>query len=231
MKSRQKNTPARRSGFSLVEVLVVIAIIAVLGVVSLTISQRMRISAAKSTGVSQMREIGVAILAWTSENAVPEPFYASQGTEDFPNESQDNGEFRPGNPARLLYNKDDITQGHIQDFNTLFSPLSKLPGGAPTLKTYDPENASESRPWGTYTYHYPHATQDRMSPRQLNLGIAPVSSSSHSASGRLLLTEFYNTTWCQPKYSDQIHHALLVDGSVVFVADNDAAWTKWRTGQ
>lgn len=63
-------------------------------------------------------------------NFSPEPFYMGDGTGDYPHESARYSDFRPGNPARALYRKDDPSNGYIQDFNVFFSPLSKLASAA-----------------------------------------------------------------------------------------------------
>lgn len=221
----------RRAGFSLVEMLIVIVIIVVLAVLSLSVANRMRVTAAKTNSVAQLRNMGVAILSWTTDRAAPEPFYRGDGTGDYPHEGNSYGEFRPGNPARALYKVDDPSAGYLQDFNVFFSPLSKLMKPAPTIATYDPWKVSESRLWGTYTYHFPHVTAARMNARHRNMGVETVGASNPTIDGRLMLSEFYRDDWCAPKFRNRIYHALLSDGSVQYVADNDAAWNRWKNGK
>ncbi len=64
-----KQIPSRQvSGFTLTEVLVVIAIIAVLAVVALTMTRRAMDSARSANCVSNLRDLGAAALNYTSEN-------------------------------------------------------------------------------------------------------------------------------------------------------------------
>lgn len=63
------------------------------------------------------------------------------------------------------------------------------------------------------------------------MGVLPISASRESINGTLVLSEFYRDDWCPSKFGKRIYHALLSDWSVRYVADNDAAWTKWKTGQ
>jgi prepilin-type N-terminal cleavage/methylation domain-containing protein len=221
-----------RSGFSLMEVLIVIAIIAVLAVLSLAVVSRMRLAAAKAGSVSQMRNISVGIASWMTDKSAQEPFYTSNGTGDYPHESARASDFRPGNPARALYRLEDPSSGYIQDFHVFFSPLTKLAGQSPTISNYDPAQASESRFWGTYSYHFPHVTEDRRTSRQAAMNVAVVPASGNSANGKLVLSEFYKDDWgCSAKFGKNAYHALLADWSVRHIADNDKGWTKWKTGK
>ena len=215
----------------MVEVLIVMSILAVLAVIMLSVSGRMRLSAAKAVSVSQMRNIGLGMASWMADNAAVEPFYKSNGSGDYPHESAANGTFRPGNPARVLYNKDDPASGYVQSFEVFFSPLSRMAGPAHTLRTYDPTKATEKRLWGTYAYFYPHATAARMSARHQALGVEAVGASGPEADGKLVLSEFYRDDWCPPKYGKRVYHALLADLSVRHVADNDTAWSQWKNGK
>ena len=231
MKNNSCPAVRRPLGFSLVEILVALAILVVLAVLTLSITGRMRLAAAKSGSVSKMRNISVGIATWMTDFSAPEPFYMGDGTGDYPHESARYSDFRPGNPARALYRKDDPSNGYIQDFNVFFSPLSKLASAAPTISTYDPTKASEKKLWGTYTYFFPHATDAKLTARQRAMGVQPIPASRESINGCLVLSEFYRDDWCPAKFGKRIYHALLSDWSVRYVADNDAAWTKWKTGQ
>lgn len=68
MKPTIQNPNRRIAGFTLTEVLVVIAIIVVLAVVSLTVTRRAMDSARSSKCVSTLRDLGAAALNYTSEN-------------------------------------------------------------------------------------------------------------------------------------------------------------------
>jgi len=230
MKTIKHRSRHSRSGFNLVELLVVIAIIAVLAVIITSVATRMRLGAAKAVSVSQMRNIGIGIASWVADRAAPEPFYKANGTGDYPHESSYHGDFRPGNPARVLYRKDDPSAGYLQTSDVFFSPLSKLKGAAPTIATYDPTTASEQRLWGTYTYHFPHVTSARITPRQQSLGVEVAAASGREADGKLMMSEFYRSDWCPAKFGKNVYHAMFSDWSIRHIADNDAAWTKWKNG-
>ena len=68
MKPSTQNPNRRVAGFTLTEVLVVIAIIVVLAVVSLTVTRRAMDSARSANCVSNLRDLGAAALNYTSEN-------------------------------------------------------------------------------------------------------------------------------------------------------------------
>jgi prepilin-type N-terminal cleavage/methylation domain-containing protein/prepilin-type processing-associated H-X9-DG protein len=68
MKPSGQNPYRRASGFTLTEVLVVIAIIAVLAVATLTVTRRALDSARSAKCVSNLRDLGAAALNYTSEN-------------------------------------------------------------------------------------------------------------------------------------------------------------------
>lgn len=63
-----KLTPRIRSGFTLVELLVVIVIIAALAALAFTMATRMRKSADEAVTTANLRQIGVAMVSYTTEN-------------------------------------------------------------------------------------------------------------------------------------------------------------------
>lgn len=63
-----KRPLCRRAGFTLVELLVVILIIVALAVISLTVASRMKKSADEAVVSANLRQIGLALVAYTTEN-------------------------------------------------------------------------------------------------------------------------------------------------------------------
>jgi prepilin-type N-terminal cleavage/methylation domain-containing protein/prepilin-type processing-associated H-X9-DG protein len=68
MKPSQKHPNLQSAGFTLTEVLVVILIIVVLAVLVLTLTRRAMENARSANCVSNLRDLGAAALAYTSEN-------------------------------------------------------------------------------------------------------------------------------------------------------------------
>jgi prepilin-type N-terminal cleavage/methylation domain-containing protein/prepilin-type processing-associated H-X9-DG protein len=69
LRSGKKRPPNTRKGFTLVELLVVIAIIAVLAILSFFGASKMRSKARGVTCSSNLRQIGTAMLAYASDNS------------------------------------------------------------------------------------------------------------------------------------------------------------------
>lgn len=219
-----------RTGFTLVELLVVITIIIVLAALTFSITSRMRLTAAKSRSISNLRNISMGIISWMADNSTSEPFYVASGTGDYPHESGSGKGFKPGNPASALYNRDNPSAGYVQDFTMFFSPLAELPSGLPKEANYNPSVATNSRPWGTFWYLYPHVTAPNRTARQTANNVGTVDSSRTSIDGKLVMTEFYEGSWVTPKFGKEIHHALLSDWSVQYVADSNARFNQWKRG-
>jgi prepilin-type N-terminal cleavage/methylation domain-containing protein len=231
MKTNPSFLVRQRNGFTLVELLVVIAIIAVLAVLSMMTVNRMRIAAAKTKSISQMKSISVGIASWMADKSSSEPFYVGNGTGDFPHESGAMSVFRPGNPALALFNKEDPSAGYVQDFTVFFSPLATTPAGIPTQANYDPAAATNARVWGTFAYFYPHATAANRTARQIANGVQPVGASKPSIDGKLVMSEFYEGDWVTTKFGKEVHHALLSDWSVQYVADSNTRFNQWKSGK
>ncbi len=230
MKNNRQSKMRRRTGFTLVELLVVITIIIVLAALTFSITSRVRIAAAKSRSISQMRNISMGLASWMADKSAPEPFYVSSGTGDYPHESGNGKGLKPGNIAAALYNRSDPSAGYLQDYTLFFSPLAKLPSGIPTVANYNPGAATNSRPWGTFWYLYPHVTVAGRTARQEANGVGVVSTSRPSIDGKLVMTEFYETDWVTTKFGKEIHHALLSDWSIQYVADSNSRFNQWKSG-
>ena len=233
MKNLHKSTHFR-PGFTLVELLIVIAIIAVLSLLVFLGARRGLMAANQSRTISQMREIGVAVAAWASENNNNEPMYFRDGTGDSSRESTPaavsaNRKFCAGNPAILLYNKTDPTQGYIQD-HTVFFAATQI-WKVPTAEDYKPSPASLTNLWGTYIWVYPSVPADERSERQKSI----MSSSSFVTVSRQAYDNalmFNDYSIAKPKYpQDKSYFVLFRDSTVSKVATNGNIWGWFYNGQ
>ena len=236
MKNRISNSTGNRiPGFTLVELLVVITIIIVLAAISFVVASRAKVSAAKVTAVSQMRNIGAATALWSADHASVEPFYFANGTGTYPNESGGGASpFAPGNPAMALYNAESPDSGYITDRSVFFSPLVDYK--TPSLDSYDPANASSKAIWGTYAWVHPFVEVSKRSGRQItsissNQGQEVESPINPAIAGRFMMSESYNDADYPPKFDKKIFHALMTDGSVQHVADSPQGLSNWRKGR
>jgi type II secretory pathway pseudopilin PulG len=213
-------TPARHdrranrshdSGFTLMEVLITITIIITIAALSMIGVNRMRFSAAQATSINQMRQVGTAVLTWGAEKNNGEPFYVSNGSGDYCDESAPgpNPALAPGNPAKLLFNTQNPDEGYTTDYGLFYSALVKMP--SPELKDYKPAEVGVGKSWGTYVWYYPFSTS--------------LTSKQSSASGQWLggvrvRKNLENKLVMMTDYSrgepawEKLYLALLVDGTV-----------------
>jgi len=217
---------ARKPGFTLVEILVIIVVVAALAVLTFKLVQRAKFSATRTTAIGQMRGIGVAAASWAADNNRPEPFYYTNGTGDYPHEYTGGSKKSvPGNPAKALYNVADPDSGYLHNPSDFFSPLVNQT--LPSRKDYDPTTASATRIWGTYTWYYPFVSAAERA-RYPEIGNVFPSKVNARVAGRLLMCESYMHS--TPKFDKQTYNALMVDGSVQSVAENEEAFNKWKAG-
>jgi len=201
----------QHSGFTLMEVLVTITIIIVLAALSIISITRMRFSAAKAITINQMRQVGVAALTWGTEKNNGEPFYVSNGSGDYCDESipGPKPELAPGNPASLLYNPEEPEQGYASDYSIFFSPLVKTT--APERKDYKPKEAQTGKPWGTFVWYFPFSTNKTAKQSSASgqwLGAVRVHAGLENK--LMMMTDYSRgeAVW------EKLYLALLVDGTV-----------------
>lgn len=217
----------RASGFTLVELLVVITIIVVLAALSTVGISNMRVSAAKARSSSQLRQIAVGVSMWAGEKNNGEPFYAANGSGTYPNEGVPGTDpiLAPANPATALFNIESPEDGYVTDHSLFYSPLAKYT--VPTRKDYKPDQASETRPWGAYTWYYPSDVWEKLTPRQLTAigGNWAIQSINPAVANKILLASDY--TYTKPAFSKEPYMVLFVDGSVREVAQSKKSFDLW----
>jgi len=218
-----------RAGFTLVELLVVIAIIAVLAVFSLSAVSRMKLSAAKTQEISKMRDIGAATAVWSADNLTSEPFYFANGTSSWPDEVGNNpNKWAAANPGSALYNTSNPSSGYLQSPAAFFSPLTAAK--APSQKDYDP---TKKAPWGTFAWRYPWIMSENRTSKQKQYIMTDSGQEPEtwklppSLEGRIVMHTSYTTT-VTPKFGKEIYHVLMTDNSVQYAADNKAAFDRYR---
>jgi prepilin-type N-terminal cleavage/methylation domain-containing protein len=226
MKPMIKPTNAR-SGFTLVELMIVIVIIAVLSVLVFLGARRGMMAANQSRTTSQMREIGAAVGLWASENNNNEPMYFRDGTGDSSSEATPalvtaHRIYCGGNPAVLLFDKTNPSQGYIQDPSVFFAASQTWK--APAAKDYDPTTASSTKLWGSFMWVYPSVPADERTERQKTI----MRSSSYTTVSRQAydnLLMFNDYSFAKRKYpQDKSYFALFRDSSVRKVATNGDIW-------
>lgn len=228
----QHTNTRSRSGFTLVELLVVITIIVVLASLVFVGARTGILAANKSRNVSQMREIGVAVASWASEHNYGEPMYFANGTGDFGHEGRITGKnplLSPGNPAKLLYTKDDPASSYLPDHAVFFSPLCTFK--VPDTADYDPANARGSLPWGNFVWLYPSTST--ITPRQAAaMGGFNNGTIGREASGNVIMANNFDPAlhFAKPRYGE-FYYALFRDGSARHIADTSTAWRNWYTGR
>lgn len=133
-------TLARRKGFTLVELLVVVGIIAVLMGLLLTVRSRASDGAAKVQCLSNLRQIGLAIIAYTQENEGVFPLSSPLvGSPTSPNERGDWIHWRGANLALVINNS--AIAPYVKAKGESFQTLMRCP----------------SDEWSNHKYPYPYS--------------------------------------------------------------------------
>lgn len=219
----------RRMGFTLIEMLIVIVVVAALAALIFTLSRNARLAAAKVGSVNQMRSIGIAVRSWSDDKGLTEPMFYSNGTGDFPHEGQSNGKaVTPGNPARALFNHMERESSYIDDPAVFFSPLVET--AVPAPDKYRPDQANETNIWGTFAWLHPFVPVERRNGFQkaaLGTGHSP-GKVRPAIEGRFMMSESY--AFRKPKFDKEIFHALMIDGSVQHAGDSADVWKLWKEG-
>jgi len=226
--SKPAASPHTKSlGFTLVELLVVITIIAVLASLAFLGALRGMASANKSRTVSQMREIGVAVATWAAENNNNEPMYFRDGSGDSSSESTPalsatNHKFCAGNPAILLYKREVPAESYLPKPSSFFAKTQKWT--VPADHEYDPTRTSITNLWGSFMWVYPSVPADDRTERQKSI----MRSSSYTAVGRQAynnLLMFNDYSHAKAKYpKDKSYFALFRDTTVRNVAPHGNIW-------
>lgn len=215
------------SRFTLIELLVVIAIIAILAALLLPALSNARISAMRTTCMSQQRQIGLAAHLYQSDFGDLWAF--SNGTRDGPHEPAEAGGWNtfPGNPARALTVVTDyLDESSAQLF---FCPLAPV-----DLDRYHPDATMEANGkfWGSYSWYWKHVP----------LSEAPYASArsttlvnTNEASENLLLLDGLNSYWTlrgvAPVPAQKMHfQALMLDGSVRLISRHEEEIRNWLYG-
>lgn len=222
--------------FSLVELLVIITVFAVLLTILLPALDRARAKAQVMSCKSGMKQIGINILLYMSNNSLTHPLPFQSGTGDHPSEGRPNakGTLFPGNAAIYTSDYFESRESLVQ---TMFCPLvdtageefkaSPAPGGR--WKKGDGL-------WSTSVYLYGKSlgTNDPFwTERQKHNFTVNFITSVNEVSENVVLTDYpeQRATW-MPEWKTQFEHynALMSDGSVKEPASTYINLNLWLWG-
>jgi prepilin-type N-terminal cleavage/methylation domain-containing protein len=140
---RQSNesTISRKNGFTLIELLVVIAIISILASILLPVFASARRKAYETTSTNNLRQIGIALLAYNEDN-----------DELFPRTQESLG---PGEPGFISYWSAHYYQNSLNAYITMGEGGVNSGGGNGNKESvwFDPADLEKDQPamWGSFT--------------------------------------------------------------------------------
>ena len=108
----------RHRAFTLIEVLIVLGIIAVLAGLLLTVRSRVSDKAAQTMCVSNLRQLGIALMMYAQENDQAFPFSSPRGAPTAPNAKEDWIHWRGGTDLAQIINKSAIAP-YVKAINAL----------------------------------------------------------------------------------------------------------------
>lgn len=221
------DTHDSRRGFTLLELLIAITIIAVLAALLFFAARKGIMAANQSRTTSQMREIGAAVSVWAAEINNNEPMYFRDGSGDSSSEATPalvtaHRIYCAGNPAALLYDKANPSQGYLQDPSVFFAATQTWK--VPEAKDYDPTAASPTKLWGSFMWVYPSVPADERTGRQkMIMRSSSYVTISRQAYDNVLM--FNDYSYAKRKYpQDKSYFVLFRDSSVRRVATNGDIW-------
>jgi prepilin-type N-terminal cleavage/methylation domain-containing protein/prepilin-type processing-associated H-X9-DG protein len=146
----------RNDGFTLIELLVVISVIAVLMGVLLPSLGRAREAAKRSVCGNQLRQIGMAMKTYTSENDNRMPYYGNPKAHPYDGDMQhpyavyrgDKSDYwdEHGNPIAMKLARLYMSR-HIPDPRLFYCPSNRDP-------LYQFESYNDPKPWGVLPQNY-----------------------------------------------------------------------------
>lgn len=199
----------RRRGFTIVEVLVAVAIISLLvGILFPALNHARNVARAASCA-SNLREVGRFVAMYRVDRTMSDPWLFQNGSADYPHEGTSGSQ--PGNPAKALVGS------YLDSPDILFCPIAPV-----SVERYDP--SGESGYWGTYVYHYPKVPAADEPLRWARRHENEIQD-ANAASDKLLMMDSETLYW-ESEYGPRRtigrndYNALFLDGSVKRAADD-----------
>ena len=218
----------RRQGFSLVELLVVVAIIALLAGIVMPSLARAKVLVREAECMANLHHVGQAVHAYMAAYKMHEPWRFDNASVDAPWESGHSRQ--PGSPARALTpdpNNPDAGPDYLANPRVFFCPLAAINYEQHYERTPPNDNTTF---WGSYVWHYKkrRAVDDPLaggSGCTFNNCILY----SNDISKDVLMRDNTSGSWDGRGYGrngSEHHHALMLQGHVYLVT-RDAGYLNW----